>query len=357
MCACAGTDAGIPGLDAGPALDGGSGSDGGSASDGGPGDCPAALTMCGDRCVDTSTDEGNCGGCGGAGGNECTIGEFCVGGVCQDVGSCPPPFLVCDGTCVDPSTNPAYCGATADCLGTSAGLGCAGACVGGRCLHESCRAALRAGHSTGDGLYLVDIDGTGPIAPQDAYCDMTTEGGGWMLVYKIRNDVADIADPWWAMVDLGSGELLPSSPTPVPSGVHFEGPTREVRVAYWRRSASVDIRGTLISASGTLVLDVWNTNQTMQPLGYVATGRTGTPSAWSPTSPLNGHVIEADSSVGLAAGAMVREGYLQSAGSADRVLISDGSTTTAILGDSSISGSGSLFVNSTTLIWIRDNLP
>src|SRR5207237_6303686 len=27
--------------------------------------------------------------------------------------------------------------------------------------------------STGNGLYLVDADGSGPLAPRDAYCDMT----------------------------------------------------------------------------------------------------------------------------------------------------------------------------------------
>jgi hypothetical protein len=45
---------------------------------------------------------------------------------------------------------------------------------------SSCKAILDAGLSTGDGVYTIDPDGTdnGEI-PIDAYCDMTTDGGGW----------------------------------------------------------------------------------------------------------------------------------------------------------------------------------
>jgi hypothetical protein len=82
-------------------------------------ECSAGLTACGTECVDTLSDNLNCGDCGVV----CAGGQRCENGAC----TCDGGLTACSGQCVDLQTSPTHCGACGNACGT--GQSCtAGVC-------------------------------------------------------------------------------------------------------------------------------------------------------------------------------------------------------------------------------------
>ena len=68
---------------------------------------------------------------------------------------------------------------------------------GGSCVNYfSCLDLKNHGIST-NGQYKIDPDGAGGVAPFNAYCDMTTDGGGWTLIMRNINAKFGYNDSYW----------------------------------------------------------------------------------------------------------------------------------------------------------------
>ncbi len=171
--------------------------------------CPEGLDECNGGCVDTANNNLHCGACGVA----CGAGQACAGGVCK--ASCQAGLSDCGAGCTNLDFDPANCG--------MCGFACqAGeACLGATCAlltpaATSCQAIVQNGAAMGDGLYNLDPDGPGGAAAFQAFCDMSTAGGGWTRCLDFTNTAAqdENGNTWldrcvdWSMAAWTGSELM-----------------------------------------------------------------------------------------------------------------------------------------------------
>ena len=104
--------------------------------------CQADATLCGSQCSLTQSDPANCGGCAGKGGQVCATGEVCEGGQCK-VACDFATSSRCGDACVNLRTDPNHCGACQQACGN------AKSCHAGVCSYDVVAACFNTGQVVG----------------------------------------------------------------------------------------------------------------------------------------------------------------------------------------------------------------
>jgi hypothetical protein len=136
---------------------------------------------------------------------------------------------------------------------------------------KSCKALLEAKASLGDGSYWLDPDGSGPVAAFPAFCDMTTDGGGWTRVgYEVANATMTMT---YLGAESGTAAAVAAGNGNGMIGVRFAGLYKTVRVDWdTSRRITFDPSAEVFANTQALAVPVSNFTTTESTLaGWVQT--------------------------------------------------------------------------------------
>ncbi len=212
--------------------------------------CKAGYSGDGKTCTDINECLTNNGGCSanaictnapGSSSCACASGYTGDGKTCTDVNEC----LLNNGGCsVNATCTNAVGSFSCACKAGYSGNGVACALIGGAdAPAASCLQIYKANPASASGSWWLDIDGAGPLAKAQYYCDMT--GGGWTLV---GSDTFDSTVQGWSGATLSScgawgsilggynvisGSFVSKGYTPLPSHTTAHITLNYLRIDSW----------------------------------------------------------------------------------------------------------------------------
>lgn len=211
----------------------------GQSYSGGVADCTPRSADCdgnpGNGCeTNIGSSVVDCGACGNACPFATNAFPMCQEGACRL--GCNTGAFDCDGDpangCeIDVKNDAAHCGGCGQSCGAAGRPPTPGAkCVAGGCTYPAtCNLVPRPAAS---GVYRIDPDGEGPIAPFDVFCEMEADGGGWTLALKMdgTKPTFTYTSPLWVTTTLIAQEQAALDTTEAKLPSFTTVPFRELRL-------------------------------------------------------------------------------------------------------------------------------